>query len=252
MNDDQGIHNKGARDEVLAPETQVSVIQRLEAIEQTLNRAIDVLSSKVEALFSIFSIIQLRHPLPAMGHWAISPDFARILVDVILDRKPGLILELGSGVSTLLCGYCLERNGHGAIVSIEHEDEFVRAAAENIRKHSLDQFVRVIYAPLREITLRRRSYRWYDKDSFMDKIRAQKVDVLIVDGPPAKIGEDARYPAIPMLFDRLADQAIVLVDDARRPDERKTVRRWVRKFPTLTLDYLRWTEKGTAILKKGA
>ncbi len=85
----------------------------------------------------------------------------------------------------------------------------------------------------------------------MDEIGSQKVDVLIVDGPPAKIGKETRYPAIPRLFDRLADQAIVLVDDAGRPDERKIVRRWVRKFPTLTLDYLRWTEKGTAILKRG-
>ena len=195
--------------------------------------------------------VTLRHPLPAMGRWAVSPDFARILVDVILDRKPGLILELGSGVSTLLCGYCLERNGHGTIVSVEHEDQYVRATVENVRKHRLDPFVRVIHAPLRDITLRKRSYSWYDKHSIVDEIGSQKVDILIVDGPPAKIGKETRYPAIPRLFDRLADRAIVLVDDAGRPDERKIVRRWVRKFPTLTLDYLRWTEKGTAILKRG-
>jgi hypothetical protein len=42
----------------------------------------------------------------------------------------------------------------------------------------------------------------------------------------------------------------VLVDDAGRPEERTTVRRWIRKFPMLNLEYLRWTEKGTAILKK--
>ena len=251
MNEEEGIHDRSTRNEVREPETQVAVVQRLDAIEQTLNRAIDVLSGKIDALFSIFSIIHLRHPLPAMGHWAVSPDFARILVDVILDRKPGLILELGSGVSTLLCGYCLERNGHGTIVSVEHEDQYVRATAENVRKHRLDPFVRVIHAPLRDITLRKRSYSWYDKHSIVDEIGSQKVDVLIVDGPPAKIGKETRYPAIPRLFDRLADQAIVLVDDAGRPDERKIVRRWVRKFPTLTLDYLRWTEKGTAILKRG-
>src|SRR5712692_7065808 len=104
MNEEEAIHNQSTRNEVKdkEPETQVTVVQRLDAIEQTLYRAIDVLSGQIEALFSIFSIIHLRHPLPAMGHWAVSPDFARILVDVILDRKPGLILELGSGVSTLL------------------------------------------------------------------------------------------------------------------------------------------------------
>ena len=103
MNEEEGIHNRSTHNELRKPETQVAVVQRLDALEQTLNRTIDVLSGKIDALFSIFSIIQLRHPLPAMGHWAVSPDFARILVDVILDRKPGLILELGSGASTPLC-----------------------------------------------------------------------------------------------------------------------------------------------------
>jgi len=187
-----------------------------------------------------------------MGRWAVSPDFARILVDVVLERTPGLVVELGSGVSTLLCAYCLEKNGVGAIVSVEHEDEFVRATTENIRKHRLDQFARVVHAPLRDITLRNRIYKWYDKDLVLPKIASQKVDVLIVDGPPAKTGDEARYPAVPVLFDLLADQAIVLVDDAGRQEERTTVRRWVRKFPILNLQYLRWTEKGTAILKKGA
>src|SRR5215472_11824499 len=144
-------------------ENELSVGARLDSIEQALKRAVDVLSGNVEALFSIFSIIHLRHPLPPMGRWAVPPDFARILVDVVLDRTRGLV-ELGSGVSTLLCAYCLEKNGGGTIVSVEHENEFVRATRENIRKHHLDQFARVVHAPLRDITLRNRIYSWHDKD----------------------------------------------------------------------------------------
>jgi predicted O-methyltransferase YrrM len=252
MNDEQGIHNQSRSKRIPASKNELSLGARLDSIEQALQRAVDVLSGNVEALFSIFSIIHLRYPLPPMGRWAISPDFARILVDVILERTPRLVVELGSGVSTLLCAYCLEKNGSGSIVSVEHEDAFARATAENIRKHCLDQFARVVHAPLRDIKRRNRIYRWYDKSFLRHEIASQKVDVLIVDGPPAKTGDEARYPAIPLLFDRLADQAIVLVDDAGRPEERATVRRWVRKFPMLNLEYLRWTEKGTAILKKGS
>src|SRR5258708_8931365 len=131
MNEEEGIHDRSTRNEVREPETQVAVVQRLDAIEQTLNRAIDVLSGKIEALFSIFSIIHLRHPLPAMGHWAVSPDFARILVDVILDRKPGLSLALGNGVSTLLCAHCLEPTGHSTTMSLEHANRYVRATTED-------------------------------------------------------------------------------------------------------------------------
>jgi hypothetical protein len=78
-----------------------------------------------------------------------------------------------------------------------------------------------------DITRRNRIYRWYDKDLLRHEIVSQKVDVLIVDGPPAKTGDEVRCPAIPVFFDRLANQAIVLVDDAGRPEERATVRRWV-------------------------
>jgi len=47
--------------------------------------------------------------------------------------------------------------------------------------------------------------------------------------------------------DRLADHAIVFVDDAGRPEERIAVRSWVRKFPMLNLA----SEKGMANVKKG-
>jgi tRNA A58 N-methylase Trm61 len=127
-----------------------------------------------------------------MGRRAVTPDFARILVDVVLDRTRGLV-ELGSGVSTLLCAYCLEKKGGGTIVSVGHENEFVRATSENIRNHRLDQFARVVYAPLRDITLRNRIYSWYDKDLLCHEIASQKVDVLTVDGPR----EDWRRGSVP-------------------------------------------------------
>ena len=153
MNDEEGIHNQSNRKEIPESENELRVLARLDSIEHALKRAVDVLSGNVEALFSVFSIIHLRHPLPPMGGWAVSPDFARILVDVILERTPRLVVELGSGVSTLLCAYCLEKNGGGAIVSVEHENEFVRVTAENVRKHRLEQFARVVHVPLRDITL---------------------------------------------------------------------------------------------------
>ncbi len=183
---EESIHNQTTRKGLPESDHQLTPGARLDAIEEALNRAVDVLSGNIEALFSIFSIIHLRHPLPPMGRWSVSPDFARILVDVILDRRPQLVVELGSGVSTLLCAYCLEKNGTGTIVSVEHEDEFVKATSQNIRKHRLEQFARVLHAPLRDITLRNRTYRWYDEGLIRYEIASDKVDVLIVDAPPRK------------------------------------------------------------------
>lgn len=53
------------------------------------------------------------------------------------------------------------------------------------------------------------------------------VDVLIVDGPPGLTGDWARYPAYPLLREKLRPGAIVLIDDAQRTDERSIVEAWL-------------------------
>ncbi len=42
---------------------------------------------------------------------AASPDFFKLLVETILSEKPKLVVELGSGISTILTGKALEKNG---------------------------------------------------------------------------------------------------------------------------------------------
>jgi hypothetical protein len=42
-----------------------------------------------------------RFPLPSMrnpGHWTATPDFARILAQLIHQHQPKIVVELGSGV----------------------------------------------------------------------------------------------------------------------------------------------------------
>jgi predicted O-methyltransferase YrrM len=83
----------------------------------------DNLYQQLESLISVTSILSLRTPLPPMRGWAISPDFGVLLVAEILRKKPRQVLELGSGVSTLLIAYCLEKIGHGRVVSFDHDKD---------------------------------------------------------------------------------------------------------------------------------
>jgi hypothetical protein len=57
------------------------------------------------------------------------------------------------------------------------------------------------------------------------------IDLLLVDGPPAYAAGHAlaRYPALPVLGDRLASGATVVLDDAERPGEQEVLRRWERE-----------------------
>src|SRR5258708_5646641 len=106
---------------------------------------------QVESLFYLFSTLRFRHPLPPMRGWAISPDFANIIISLIREHKPKVILEIGSGVSTLITAYCLEENKEGVLVSLDHEKLFAEKSTANVAKHGLQNIATIHYAPLKEV-----------------------------------------------------------------------------------------------------
>ena len=65
--------------------------------------------------------------------------------------------------------------------------------------------------------------QWYDDAvvaAGLDAaLQGDLIDLLLVDGPPAyAVGHGlARYPALPVLRDRLAPGATVVLDDVERP-----------------------------------
>src|SRR6185295_577572 len=77
----------------------------------------------------------------------------------------------------------------------------------------------------------------------------EPIDLLVVDGPPGDVGDLARYPALPLLHERLSDNAVILLDDASRRDMRLILDLWLREFDNFDLERID-TEKGAAILRK--
>jgi len=53
-----------------------------------------------------------------------------------------------------------------------------------------------------------------------------KIDFLIVDGPPGDVCVLARFPSVPLLKDHLNQDCVILVDDAKRDDEKLMIRAW--------------------------
>lgn len=223
-------------------------VEELHAHHEQLYAHQDRIYDQVESLFSIFSFINLRHPLPGMRGWPVSPDFVKVLISLILEKKPNLIVETGSGVSSIITGYCLEKNGFGSLISLEHDEAFAGTSRHNINLHKLKDIVRVVHAPLKPITLIEETFAWYD--FVMSGVKG-KIDLLIVDGPPGHVQAMARFPALPFFFDKLADDAVIVLDDAARDDEKKVVEQWMRQFEGFVYEYLD-TEKGTVILRRGA
>lgn len=203
---------------------------------------------QVEALFSLFAMIKPRYPLPSLGGWAITPDFANHIISHIYEHKPKVILELGCGTSTLFAAYSIKECGEGRIFSLENFDESATNTTNMLKKHGLQDMAEVIIAPLKTITFGEDNWQWYDTDKIPD---LPPIDLLIIDGPPKRLQKMSRYPALPVLFEKLSDNVVVLLDDGKREDEIRIVERWLSEFPELESELVD-TEKGTTILRKKA
>jgi len=209
---------------------------------------------QIEALMFSIPLLEIKHPLPPMGDWAISPDMANILISLILEEKPKFTLDCGSGVSTLLIAYCLKKLKHGTVLSVEQDEKYFDSTRHNIKLHSLEEIASVICAPLKEIYIRDKSWMWYDT-AFLRDIKS--INLLVVDGPiipdpygkTQKMKEMARYPGLPILLEKLSDNCIIVVDDAKREDERKVIETWVKEFSIFECERYN-TEKGTVILRR--
>ena len=152
-------------------------------------------------------------------------------------------------MSSLILAYGLQRLGAGGLViSLEHDAGHAGRTREAIAAAGLSHIATVVHAPLIPHQLGGESWPWYDLSALP---AVPEVALLVVDGPPGSLRPLARYPALPLLLDRLAPAATIVMDDAGRPDERAVAERWVRRFPGWSLES-HHTEKGTAILRRNA
>ncbi len=222
-----------------------------------------------EAWRNLFGTLQFRAPLPVITDYTASPELMVLVVNLIAERKPRRVLELGSGLSTVVAGYALERfvGADARLLSVDHEAVFAEQSAALVRRHGLEG-VTVRHAPLQSVNTPHGAIRWYsraaldldglapdspDRDAVgPDAVRADAVgpdalDLLIVDGPPGKDQRMARYPALQELLPRLRPGSIVVLDDARRPDERRAAEEWSAQLGT-ELEF--WdVGKGVALLR---
>lgn len=168
-----------------------------------------------------------REHLPATDGWAGTPGLLLTLVDEVEARRPRLVVEFGSGLSTLVLSRALALHAPGArLISFDHEAGF--AAMTRRRLAALGLSAEVRHAPLAENPALGVKGQWYDHGPLPDGI-----DLLLIDGPPAWLKEGARAAAGPAALPQLARGGVVLLDDADRPGERANARAWAAAFPDI-------------------
>lgn len=224
---------------VSAAELQSAMSQGFAAVKEQqfkettkLNIAMYTETQQTEALLALQEKIQPRWLLPSLGRWALDARAMLHLHQIIEDRRPRTIVELGSGTSTIWLGYLAEKLG-ARLISFEHEEEFLGRTDAYVAKHQLTDVVRTVLAPLELQELHGNTYKWYSSPELQ---KMSDVDLLLVDGPVGTVNKWARYPALPVLWSALSADATILLDDSTRLEETEVVEKWLAEFPVELID----------------
>jgi len=70
----------------------------------------------------LLRLLDLSAPIPSTRSWAASPDVLLTLLDLAKSSKPARVLDLGSGMSTLVLAKSAPQ---AEIISIDNSDEYV-------------------------------------------------------------------------------------------------------------------------------
>lgn len=158
-----------------------------------------------------------------MEPWALSPAGLRAVLGEV-GRGRRVVVECGSGASTVAIARRLRELGTGGVTSLEHEPGFAAATRARVEEEGLGGWAAVVDAPLRVHPAT--GVGWYDRSALAAV--PDGIELLLVDGPPAGEPEieRSRHPALLELGPRLVRGATVILDDALRPGEGWALERW--------------------------
>ena len=119
-------------------------------------------AAELAQLIWLNQAMQPRRPLPPLGTWAASPDLLVGLWRIIRDKRPARVLEIGSGLSTLVMACALEQNQEGGeLVALEDHPHFASQTRRQLAEHGLEGRARVLDAPLQTQHVAGRHGLWY-------------------------------------------------------------------------------------------
>jgi len=229
-------------------ERTLDTVRRLGArVEKEVKTEIKQTFRQLEALQNLSAVLPANDVLPATRGWAASPDLLMVLVDLVITERPSLVVECGSGASTLWLALAMRRfEIDGRIVALDHDPVFGAKTRDLLARHNVGDLAEVRDAPLESFSLDGEAYSWYTRRAWED---LKGIDLLFVDGPPATTGHQARYPALPLLNGLLSPVATAVLDDLVVPDMQKVLRLWLDAYPDFGSEILP-LEKQAAVLRR--
>ena len=161
--------------------------------------------------------------------FALQPETLTWLVRFLETRKPRVVLEFGSGLSTLAQCAALSRV-HGPVgfrlLSFDQDAGYVQRTRESIQALPASACCRVVHVPLIPGTVAQHETQFYDLSKDLDNHWSWlgSAEFVFIDGPFAD--GPCRYATLPAVRSFLATGASFAMDDGLRSKELLVASLW--------------------------
>jgi len=199
--------------------------------------------TQIASLLAIYNYQNNGRLLPRMDSYAACPDFIKTILELIKSNQVKTIVEAGSGVSSIVISTVLKQHFPDSIhIALEHKSRY-QISNSALIEHAKSK---VILAPIVNYHINGTNLKWYDIASLKT---LDKIDLLIIDGPPESFAENSRYPALDVITSQLnLLPSIIVVDDANRDQDLQNTQRWAEQYG-YSHDFID-LKKGCVILKR--
>lgn len=217
--------------------------QKSRFIVATINAGTADCANRVWTIRALDAHVDPRISLPTPGPWTLDGSAIGTLGTILKAEQPSYVVELGSGLSTVVIASILKETG-GKLTSIDHDEKFAEITRSFLEANGLSSLVDLRTAPLAPLEGAANEL-WYDTRLIDD---LEQIDLLVVDGPPKPVNPTIRRHALPCLHERLSPQALILLDDAERDGEKAILAEWRRDFPIVSMQIVGYP-KAHALMK---
>lgn len=182
------------------------------------------------------------------GSFAATPLTLLVLWHWLRRQSAREILELGSGMSTLLFARYAERRAAAGeaparVVSVEHEPSWLAQTRRRLAAKGLGGYVTSVLCPLVQQEVGPFRGVAYAAGPLAEAAAGWHFDLCFIDGPPQQVG---RAGSLPLAAPHLAAGASVFLDDAARPGEQQAVAEWRHWYPDMAGVSAVMTSRGLA------
>ena len=154
---------------------------------------------------------------------ALRPDYADLwfLYRLVRKRQPRVVLEFGSGCSTVILGYALRDNGGGRLYSVECDPGWAQVTDASM-PDDLRRIVDICSSPLEEVVMHGvPGYRHVE-------VPPVRPDLLYLDGPPLQ--PERQVAVDPLEFEDRFPPGFLMVIDGRQANVEFLARHLRRRY----------------------